>query len=858
MKPSVQTENVRCSCKRPYNSEEKGCGEDCLNRLIQHECSSASCPCGDQCSNQNIQRHHWSPGLRRFMTESRGWGVKTLQPIRHGSFIIEYLGEVISVKELWKRALDDYQYQKHHYCLNLDGGMVIDGYRYGNEGRFVNHSCNPNCEMQKWMVNGLYRIGMFALRDIEPGEELTYDYNFHSFNMETQQECNCGHETCRGYIGGRAQKPTTVVKKNKVAVKRSSTSKNSRQSKIMKKNLEGHRDEEGGDGTPSSRPRELLLPKPMSYREMNFVADNRLFLLRNIERVKRIREGILKKRETGSSQRTNSAERQYTMDRSGKDVFMAQFTALKTSRSVKTRRLAAAQENTEVTKAARLAQVFKDIYTAVCTYRNPSGQSLAIPFMNLPSKKRNPDYYKRISDPVDLSTIEKNLMTGKYKSVEAFDSDFLKVFKNSEKYNGKRSDLGKDAAVLRKIYLTAKAQATSHLQDILEPVKKQVDVEALKVVKDPKAGPKEEEEEEIIRCLCGLFNDEGLMIQCEKCYVWQHCDCVGVKDQPEHYLCENCDPRPVPKEIVMVPQPKNAQPNHSYYLCLQRDDTLIVKQGDCVYLAHENQRRGSDGSPMRTSARIMANTTPDKFNIFRVEKLWKTEIGERFVFGHHFLRPHETHHTPSRKFFRNELFRVPLYEIIRLESIVGLCCVMDLAKYCKGRPKGVKEQDVYVCEYRLDRTAHLFSPIGKLSRYPICTKRYAFDRFEKKLVPKRDYTPHYIPEHFKRQQRTNPVKCKKDKNSGSEDSMNNSDHSKNGLNVSGDAPSASDNETKNSKRRRGPKTEADKERQRQRLDGIMVHLLSQQRAAKQLDVTYLLEQGKKQRKRQAPVMEDFV
>lgn len=64
---------------------------------------------------------------------------------------------------------------------------------------------------------------------------------------------------------------------------------------------------------------------------------------------------------------------------------------------------------------------------------------------------------------------------------------------------------------------------------------------------DPKAGPKEEEEEEIIRCLCGLFNDEGLMIQCEKCFVWQHCDCVGVKDQPEHYLCELCDPRPVTK-----------------------------------------------------------------------------------------------------------------------------------------------------------------------------------------------------------------------------------------------------------------------------------------------------------------------
>ena len=94
--------------------------------------------------------------------------------------------EVISVKELWKRALSDYQYQKHHYYLNLDSGTVIDGYRYGNEGRFVNHSCEPNCEMQKWSVNGMYRIALFALRDIEAHQELTYDYNFHAFNLETQ------------------------------------------------------------------------------------------------------------------------------------------------------------------------------------------------------------------------------------------------------------------------------------------------------------------------------------------------------------------------------------------------------------------------------------------------------------------------------------------------------------------------------------------------------------------------------------------------------------------------------------------------------------------------------------------------
>jgi SET domain-containing protein len=49
-------------------------------------------------------------------------------------------------------------------------------------GRFVNHSCEPNCEMQKWSVNGLFRMALFALREIHPHEELSYDYNFSLFN----------------------------------------------------------------------------------------------------------------------------------------------------------------------------------------------------------------------------------------------------------------------------------------------------------------------------------------------------------------------------------------------------------------------------------------------------------------------------------------------------------------------------------------------------------------------------------------------------------------------------------------------------------------------------------------------------
>ena len=60
---------------------------------------------------------------------------------------------------------------------------------------------------------------------------------------------------------------------------------------------------------------------------------------------------------------------------------------------------------------------------------------------------------------------------------------------------------------------------------------------------------------------------------------------------------------------------------------------------------------------------------------------------ERFVWGFHYYRPHETFHEASRKFYPNELFRVPIYEIVPIDCIIGTCVVLDIQTYCKGRPK---------------------------------------------------------------------------------------------------------------------------------------------------------------------------
>lgn len=204
MKPTATHCHQACNCTRSKNSTP-ACGSDCINRLMYQECNPKTCPAGDTCSNQRIQRYEWTPGLERFMTSKRGWGIRTTEKVKAGEFILEYTGEIVSDRLFEKRMNQRYRNDQHHYCLKIDSGMVIDGYRVADEGRFVNHSCEPNCEMQKWAVNEYYRIAMFAKRDIEPYEELFYDYNFQNFNLGSQQICHCGSSKCRGFIGGRSK-----------------------------------------------------------------------------------------------------------------------------------------------------------------------------------------------------------------------------------------------------------------------------------------------------------------------------------------------------------------------------------------------------------------------------------------------------------------------------------------------------------------------------------------------------------------------------------------------------------------------------------------------------------------------------
>ncbi len=128
-----------------------------------------------------------------------GRGVFALRRIRSGQRIIEYLGERIAPSEAEQRYDDDRAEHAHVLLFTVDEHIVIDGGHDGNAAIYINHSCAPNCEA----VNDGSRIFIEALRDIGPGEELTYDYQLerpgrYSADWKERYRCHCGAPDCRG------------------------------------------------------------------------------------------------------------------------------------------------------------------------------------------------------------------------------------------------------------------------------------------------------------------------------------------------------------------------------------------------------------------------------------------------------------------------------------------------------------------------------------------------------------------------------------------------------------------------------------------------------------------------------------
>ena len=128
-----------------------------------------------------------------------GFGGFALRRIRPGTRIVEYVGERLTGDEVDARYADEEAERWHTFLFRIGDDAYIDASRQGNDARFINHSCDPNCEAD--VIDG--HVYITAIRDIPPGEELTYDYALELEeeplpSWEHHYACRCGAARCRG------------------------------------------------------------------------------------------------------------------------------------------------------------------------------------------------------------------------------------------------------------------------------------------------------------------------------------------------------------------------------------------------------------------------------------------------------------------------------------------------------------------------------------------------------------------------------------------------------------------------------------------------------------------------------------
>ena len=401
---------------------------------------------GSKCSNQKIRKLQWYKHLEVFETSKYGQGLRTTANISKGTFLCEYVGEIISEEKFHERMTNLYSKDEHHYAMKLTHNFVIDAYRMGSVARFANHSCSPNCEFQKWTVDGLQHMCLFSSRTIKAGEELTYDYKFQCFNLQSQQPCYCESPKCRGTIGTKQQQSSTTTTSPPPT-----TVTNNHQP-----NVQMHR---------------------LTQREKRLVLQSSIFLLRNLRRIKEKRDWNKK---NGNNQLKRQTDKQSSMSlffaqnyyhshgschkstlaslrrapklvHKGKSSFFSNFQSqnfircfpeifylfynhIRRSHFAKSGRYQWELID-PICYYAQLAQmtlIFNDIFDLILHYR--CAKEPIIPstiLQKCPSKRLVPAYYEIINKPIDLTMIRTKLDNGEYTSFDSFEEDLALLFQNA-------------------------------------------------------------------------------------------------------------------------------------------------------------------------------------------------------------------------------------------------------------------------------------------------------------------------------------------------------------------------------------------------------------------------------------------
>jgi hypothetical protein len=176
-----------------------------------------------------------SPLMQVRNSDLHGLGVFATQDIKKGTRIIEYIGDHISHAEADRRYESKDDNDNHTFLFSVDRKLVIDAGVNGNDARYFNHSCDPNCES----VIESRRVFIEAIKDIAAGAEMTYDYQIGRErtdppNIDEIYACKCGAKDCRGTMLWPAKRPGRAKARKKVAAKKAAA-KTKRVTAVAKK-----------------------------------------------------------------------------------------------------------------------------------------------------------------------------------------------------------------------------------------------------------------------------------------------------------------------------------------------------------------------------------------------------------------------------------------------------------------------------------------------------------------------------------------------------------------------------------------------------------------------------------------------
>ncbi|KAL3531194.1 hypothetical protein ACH5RR_010516 [Cinchona calisaya] len=192
--------------------------EPCKGHLVRKFIKECwwKCGCTKQCGNRVVQRGI-TCNLQVFMTEGKGWGLRTLEDLPKGAFVCEYVGEVLTNAEFFDRVSRSLKGEVHSHPVLLDAdwgcegvlkdedALCLDATHYGNAARFINHRCFDSNMVEipvevETPNHHYYHIAFFTTRKVKAMEELTWDYGIDFDDVDHPVKafrCHCGSKFCR-------------------------------------------------------------------------------------------------------------------------------------------------------------------------------------------------------------------------------------------------------------------------------------------------------------------------------------------------------------------------------------------------------------------------------------------------------------------------------------------------------------------------------------------------------------------------------------------------------------------------------------------------------------------------------------